>query len=403
MYYQPTLPDGKPITLPWQLRSFFSNVLWPLQDNPTPKMKRIDNIFVGFTFFSFLLAVEAATVFFINNLSDIFLSTEAFSNLVTYNDVILRLFNMAWQKNALKKLLKKFYAEIYVDEKENSEIHKKVQKTIGPINIYAWVYITSFLTFVIGPIIAAFLYNTRLLPHKLEFHFSLENPFVYAWIMAQLTYNGLCASLFVGGEICLLGNFVGYLCARFEIMQEELEEIDDFLISVNDSSKLAGRFLKVVDKCISRTNKLIEFAEEIQKVFSFQFFVMTAHSTLMLCVVIFQTSILDFGSAKFISYVLWMVAKVFELIILGGLGSRLITTTNNISSMFYHCNWEQIVFRSTNRKDNIILMKKINAAILIYHNQIKLNGFGFFSISLEQAASLIQGAGSYFTVLQTFS
>lgn len=118
LLYRPRLPGGKPAPLNWCLKIYrWTNIIcWPLEDNAPNWFCLVNRFMWYFGFVSFAIHNDAELRYlrvYFNNLDEFLTGVPTYLVLI---ELHLRAFSLGWRKDDVKKLLKKFYAEIYIDE-----------------------------------------------------------------------------------------------------------------------------------------------------------------------------------------------------------------------------------------------------------------------------------------------
>lgn len=118
MMYRPRLSNGKKAPLTWPLILFRlgNNICWPLEDNASWLSYIFDRLFwlVGFATFTMTNDSELRYLRLnVDNLDALLAGVPTYLVLI---EVHIRGFVMGLRKERFKKSLKKFYAEIYIEQ-----------------------------------------------------------------------------------------------------------------------------------------------------------------------------------------------------------------------------------------------------------------------------------------------
>lgn len=116
--YRPRLPNGKPVPLNWFLKLYrWTNIIcWPLEDNVSRWCYLVDRFLWFLGFMSFTIHNDAELRYlrvFFNNLDEMLTGVPTYLVLI---ELHLRAFSLGLRKENFKRLLKKFYAEIYIEK-----------------------------------------------------------------------------------------------------------------------------------------------------------------------------------------------------------------------------------------------------------------------------------------------
>ena len=116
--YRPCLPNGRPVPLNWSLQLYrWTNIIcWPLEDGTPNWLNLIDRLLWLLGFLVFVIHNDAELRYlrdFSNNLDAMLTGVPTYLVLI---EIHLRAFTAGLRKTDFKKLLRKFFAEIYIQE-----------------------------------------------------------------------------------------------------------------------------------------------------------------------------------------------------------------------------------------------------------------------------------------------
>uniref|UniRef100_A0A240SWC6 Odorant receptor n=1 Tax=Glossina brevipalpis TaxID=37001 RepID=A0A240SWC6_9MUSC len=398
--YRPKLSDGTLAPLSWPIAMFrLTHIVgWPIEDDAPRWAYLFDRFCWLLAFIIFMLTNDAEfryLRFHIQNLDELLSGVPTYLVLV---EAHIRGFTLGYRKDKFKKLLQYFYNNIYVDEREHPLLYKKLQPKFWPLYVFSSMYFATLINFIIVPIIL-------LISGSRELIFKMIPPFDYSafaiyfpCLLSNIWVGFLVVSLF-SAEPNILGLLVLHLHTRFVLMKENLQMKTKELLQNPSNTQIALKFRKVIVETINENKRLNLFAQEIQNEFSFRIFVLFSMAAICLCAVASKVYTNPLGS---LAYIFWMFGKIQELMTIGDLGSTLIATTDEVSPMYYTSNWEHIIERSLDSRENTRLMKLLTMAINLNRKPFYLTGLNFFTVSLNTVIKIIKGAGSYFTCLISF-
>ncbi|XP_075153124.1 odorant receptor 74a-like [Haematobia irritans] len=400
MYYRPRLPNGKKAPLSWPLSLYrlSNNICWPVEDNASWIAYGFDRFCWFLAFAIFLITNEAEFRYLrlnFNNLDELLTGIPTYFVLI---EIHLRAFTLGWDKNKLKRLLQKFYGEIYVEQSHHPQIYKYIQRQLIPILGFSFLYLCALISYLITPII--FLSTgSRELMYKMVPPMDYTPMHFYLLWLASNVWVGIIVATMMFGEANKLATMIFHLNGRYRLMKENLAAKVDQLLVEKENRDIAIRFRQILIETIDENVRLNTFAQEIQNEYSFRLFVIFAFMAASICALGFKVYTSPMTS---IGYIFWAIGKVQETIAFGSMGTSIVTITDEISSMYYESKWEIVLHRSSDTKMNVNLMKLINLAIATNSKPFYLTGLNFFGISLTTAVAILQGAGSYFTCLISF-
>ncbi|KAM7350977.1 odorant receptor 74a-like [Cochliomyia hominivorax] len=396
--YRPRLPNGKPVPLNWALKLYrWTNIIcWPLEDNVHRWCHLVDRFLWVLGFMSFAVHNDAELRYlrvYFNNLDEMLTGVPTYLVLI---ELHLRAFSLGLRKEDFKKLLKKFYAEIYIEESTNSKLFKQIQRQIRPILTFSLFYFCALNSYIFTAVYVLAT-NKRELLYKMIPIVDYKNNFYYFFpLLLSNIWVGFIVTTMMFGEGNMMGFLIFNLNGRYLMMRENFNKKVNALLKTDLNGYIVDRYERVLMETLKENLRLNKFAHEIQEEFSFRIFVMFSFSAISLCALGFKVYTSPVNS---IGYAFWAIGKIQEILAFGELGSTIISTTDQLSTMYYESQWESIIERSPNTADNVKLLKFVNLSICTNRKPFHFTGLNFFNVSLISVVAILQGAGSYFTFL----
>ncbi|XP_073822403.1 odorant receptor 74a-like [Musca autumnalis] len=399
MLYRPRLPDGQKAPMSWPIALFrlTNNICWPLDDNSSWMAVAFDRFCWCLAFVLFLITNDAEFRYLrvnINNLDEMLTGVPTYFVLI---EIHLRAFQMGWKKAGFKRLLEKFYKEIYIEKSLHPEIYKNIKTQLKPIFVLSSFYFCALMSYFIMST-HMLVVGRRELMYKMITRFDYTPWWIYLLCTLSNVWIGLIVTTLMFGEATTLSTLIFHLNGRYQVMREKLMAKVEALLE-RKQTDVADQYGRVLVETLKENIALNIFAKEIQEEFSFRLFVMIAFMAASLCALGFKVYTSPMTS---IGYIFWTIGKIQDIIAIGRMGTSVVTTTNQISSMYYESNWELIVYQSKDSKANARLMKLVQLAIATNSKPFSLTALNFFTISSPMALSILQGAFSYFTCLTSF-
>ncbi|XP_046810743.1 odorant receptor 74a-like [Lucilia cuprina] len=396
--YIPRLPNGKHVPLNWSLKLYrWTNIIcWPLEDNAPHWLYFFDRFLWFLGFLTFAVHNDAELRYlrvYFNNLDEMLTGVPTYLVLI---ELHLRAFSLGWRKNDFKNLLKKFYAEIYIEESINVKIFKKIKRQMWPILTFSLLYFLALNLYIFNAVYVLAT-NKRELLYKMIPTMEYKNNFyVYFPLLMSNIWVGFIVTTMMFGEGNTLGLLIFNLNGRYLMMRETFKQKVDTILKSNLNGNIVEKYERVLRETLKENLRLNKFAREIQDEFSFRIFVMFSFSAISLCALGFKVYTSPVNS---IAYAFWAIGKIQEILAFGQLGSTIISTTDQLSTMYYESKWEIVIERSSNTPDNIKLLKFVTLSIVTNRKPFHFTGLNFFNVSLVSVVAILQGAGSYFTFL----
>ncbi|XP_058981575.1 odorant receptor 74a-like [Musca domestica] len=404
MLYRPRLPDGRKVPLSWPIALFrlTNNICWPLEENASWLAVVFDRFCWYLAFILFVITNDAEFRYLrvnINNLDEMLTGVPTYLVLI---EIHLRAFTLGWRKQDFRRLLEKFYRQIYIESSLHPTIFKNIRSQLMPIFVLSSLYLSALISYVILPIYFLSI-GSRELMYKMIPAFDYSPLWIYLLCCLSNLWIGVIVATMMLGEATVLSTLVFHLNGRYLMMREKLMAKVDVVLEKkkrdNGNQHIAAEYNKILVETLQENVALNTFAQEIQREYSFRLFVIVAFMAASLCGLGFKVYTSPMTS---IGYIFWAIGKIQEILAIGTMGSTIVTITNQISSMYYESNWELVVFQSEDSKSNARLMKLVQLAIATNSKPFCLTGLNFFTISTTTALAILQGAGSYFTCLTSF-
>ncbi|XP_075154217.1 odorant receptor 74a-like [Haematobia irritans] len=376
-----TQSNGKVAPLTWPVMWFrlTNNICWPLEDNASWFSRAFDRFFWAFGFVSFLFYNEAEIRYFRQNLNDMDAFLAGVPTYLVLVEIHIRCFTMGWTKENFKRHLKKFFAEIYIEESVHPKEFKYIHRQQYPIMVFSFFYFCTWVSYVIKLIYLLYTESRELLYYMIP-TFDFTPTYIYVPMLVSNVWIGFLTTTIVYGQANVVGCQIFHLNGRYHLMKKRVQKKVEEILKENQGD-IVGKFRQIVVETV----KLNQFAQEIQNEFSFQLFISFSFMAITLCALVFKiytSPMTSFG------YMLWASAKIQEILAYGEMGSTIGTITNEISSMYYESKWECIIERSSDTRDNINTMKMIIMAMATNGKPIYISGLNFFPISLSSSVTI---------------
>ncbi|XP_026480036.1 odorant receptor 4-like [Ctenocephalides felis] len=236
-----------------------------------------------------------------------------------------------------------------------------------------------------------------LLPYLVWTPFDSFRPDIYPFMYLYHVASGYVAMNALLGADLLFSFLTGHLCMHFDLLAQRVARIGfqdgasnrDALNQINNKSRNVLMHKELVD-CIQRHKVLIGISEELEKIFSFSIFMNFSGSSVLICLVGFQTTAVT-GVALFM-FLIFLISMVVQIYQLCDAGHQLIEKSESLSKSIYESDW-----------NNCDRKFKRSAQILMARAQKpqKLTALRFSVVSLTSFGKVMSTSWSYFTLLQT--
>ncbi|EDV99286.1 odorant receptor 35a [Drosophila grimshawi] len=394
--YVPRLADGQRIKLSWPLALYRHDIFfWPLDPSTSPNGRRFyySLAFVGFLIYLHLTDAELRYLRFQRSNVDAFLTGVPTCLILVESQI--RSGHVLWYRAELLQLLQTYFACIYVDRNTEPKVFRKVERKLLPNRLVSSLYLMVVSGYVIAPII-------MLIKRAQDYIFPMipaydSRPmYIFVPLTLSCVWVGLSIVNMVIGETALLCELLSHLKGRYMLLQRDMDSAIDQILAARQSPHIARQLRQVIVETLRKNVALNRFGEQLENHFTFRIFIMFACCAGLLCALSFKTIVSPTGTYI---YPIWFAAKTIELLSLGEIGSDLARMTDSLSTVYYLTRWEQAIYYSSNRRENLRLMKVVAVAIELNHKPYYMTGLKYFSVSLQAVVKILQGAFSYFTFL----
>ncbi|XP_023173452.2 odorant receptor 35a [Drosophila hydei] len=394
--YVPRLADGQRVKLSWPLTIYrYNHIFWPLDASTTPFWRRFDYAMALIGSLILMLHNEAELRYLRfqrTNLDTLLTGMPTYLILVEFQ---LRSLHVLMYRGELHQLLQTYFGSIYVDRQTQPKLFGQIERKLLPNRLVALLYLLAVSGYVIAPI-------TMLITKRRDFlfpmipAFNVEPLYIFVPLILSSIWVGLIIDTLVFGETTLLCELITHLKGRYILLQQDMEASIEQILAARQRPLMAQQLRELLVKTLRQNVVLNRFGEQLESHFTVRVFIMFACSAVLLCALGFKTIASPTGTYI---YPVWFGAKTVELLTLGQLGSDLAFVTDSLSTMYYQTQWEQVLYYSTNPRENLRLLKVVALSIELNCRTFYMTGLKYFRVSLQAVVKILQGAFSYFTFL----
>ncbi|KAH8413556.1 hypothetical protein KR009_012276 [Drosophila setifemur] len=396
--YVPRLADGQKVKLAWPLALFrLNHIFWPLDPSTGRWARHLDRI----------MAVLGCLIFVQHNDAELrYLRFEAanlnldsfLTGMPTYLILVeaqFRSLHILLNFESLQKFLERFYRTIYIDPRKEPEMFRRVDGQMLVNRLVSAMYSAVITGYLISPIFSIINKSKDFL-YSMIFPFDTEPMHIFVPLLLSNVWVGLIIDTMMFGETSLLCELIVHLNGKYLLLKRDLELDIAKILADRKGPLMAKQLKKLIIQTLRKNVALNQFGQELEAQYTVRVFIMFAFAAGLLCALSFKAY--TNPMANYI-YAIWFGAKTVELLSLGQIGSNLAYTTDALSSMYYHTNWELVLEHSTNPQENLKLLKLINLAIEMNSKPFYVTGLKYFRVSLQAGLKILQASFSYFTFL----
>ncbi|XP_044259418.1 odorant receptor Or1-like [Tribolium madens] len=143
-------------------------------------------------------------------------------------------------------------------------------------------------------------------------------------------------------------------------------------------------------ECVIHYKTIIRFADEVTNLFTFSITAQFIIGVIIVCVSLFQMTLVSVMSFKFVSMLLYQGCVLMEIFLWCYYGNEIILKSDELTRSAYMCEW---IEESRQFKKNLIFFMTRTQFPL------KLYASGYFTLSLETFTAVVKSSWSYFAVL----
>lgn len=288
-YYQPRLNDGSIAPLHWPVALYrrFNHVVWPLEDGASRGSRLLDQTLIFIGFLVFCLHNEVDFHYLIANRKDIDKMLTGMPTYLILVEIQIRGFQLALHKDDFKRLMQKFFAEIYISQKDEPELYAKIQRQMLSTRFNTLLYLGALFNFALVPV-QNVIYHRREMLYQQVYLFDNTQLQYYIPLLCCNYWVGVNITSMLFGELNVLGELMMHLNARYVKLGRDLELRAQELLKHGDPAHIARDYRRELTHILRRNVALNHFGEEVEKEFSFRNFIMFSFSAALLCALGFK-------------------------------------------------------------------------------------------------------------------
>ncbi|KAH8360880.1 hypothetical protein KR084_010186, partial [Drosophila pseudotakahashii] len=378
--YRPRLPGGELAPMPWpvSLYRILNHIAWPLEADSGRWTVFLDRVLIFLGFLVFCEHNEVDFHYLIANRQDMDNLLTGMPTYLILVEMQIRCYQLAWHKDRFRALLQRFYEEIYVAADKEPHLFARIQRQMLATRLNSTVYLLALFNFLLVPVTNV-IYHRREMLYKQVYPFDNTQLHYFIPLLGLNFWVGFIITSMLFGELNVMGELMMHLNARYVQLGQDLHRSARRLLERRGTVDIASSYRRTLTGILRRNAALRGFGQRMEEEFSLRIFVMFAFSAGLLCALFFKAFTNPWGN---VAYIVWFLAKFMELLALGMLGSILLKTTDELGTMYYTADWEQVVHRSDNVGENVKLMRLVRLAIQLNSRPFFITGLNYFRVSL---------------------
>ncbi|KAJ3656616.1 hypothetical protein Zmor_015679 [Zophobas morio] len=300
---------------------------------------------------------------------------------------LVKLYCFIFQRTKVENLINSINREEF--QPKDSDDAKILLKDINRSKLITKTFLSmccmGCVLFAIFPLLDNVEGENIRLPFSGWYPFNInESPvfeIIYMYQVLASCINGMrniSADTFISGTIMVISGQLSLLNKAFRTMTPELQN--------------QVEIRKLLLKSILHYKNILTFAEDVTTLFSTclisQFFV----SVFIICITMFEMSLLPALSLQFLSMVIYQACILLEIFLWCYYGNEVILKSTNLTTSAYMCGW--VEFSKDFKTDLLFFMTRSQFPLKLYAG-------GYFTLSLETLMVILKSSWSYFAMLNT--
>lgn len=288
-YYQPRLNDGTIAKLHWPVAMYrrLNHLVWPLEDGASRGSRWLEQLLIFVSFLVFSLHNEVDFHYLIANRKDIDKMLTGMPTYLVLVEIQIRGFQLALHKDDFKRLMQKFFAEIYVSPKTDPELFAAIQWQMQPTRLNSLLYLMALFNFALVPV-QNVIYHRREMLYQQVYLFDNTQLKYYIPLLCCNYWIGVIITTMLFGELNVLGELMLHLNARYVKLGQDLRMSVQELLKHGNPAHIAEDYRRELTRILRRNVALNLFGEQVEKEFSFRIFIMFSFSAVLLCAMGFK-------------------------------------------------------------------------------------------------------------------
>lgn len=329
---------------------------------------------------------------YITDILDFAISTSKLSTYIAFSAKAINVNCHVRDIKNLNQLITKELENFNQDAKFKNRI-ARVEKIL---NLFTFAAVTSSSAMGITPLF------THTLANRMWFPFDTKNPINF-WIAASYQFFAMVVGCRVDVMLEMIPVlYMIYVIAMLEQLCEKLENLkfsesgdkalNNFKEMSSQSDIKTRKKLKLI-KLMKSHQKLLEITHEIQKIFSFVFFIRIFMTTLVMCTSVYSVSMFE-ESSFFISFLMYAIATSAQLSIPCYFANEISVISDRLSTSLFHSQWYA--------EEDKEYRKIVSMSMEVLRNKIKITSAKVFEVNLETFLKVCNKSYALYAVFNSF-
>ncbi|XP_074102673.1 uncharacterized protein LOC141529855 [Cotesia typhae] len=237
---------------------------------------------------------------------------------------------------------------------------------------------------------------TRNLPYPGTYPWIIDSNYKYILTFVFQLTSALTTSIEMATSDILNVIFLVNISLNLQLLNESLVKEKDNLIILRSANRElpAQKFKKKLRNCLLHHREILLFVSKFKIVSSYSVFLLCFDSTVALCLISLEVSMIEINSSiecimKLMSMAEYWSGVTVELFLFSFLATRIEELGLKTADAIYACNWEQPMvnyqaeFRGEHRRTTIQINQMIKFGVMCAQKPIIFNGGLFYILSVQ--------------------
>ncbi|XP_065170242.1 odorant receptor Or1-like [Atheta coriaria] len=383
---------------------------WPPEESSS-LIRGVYQIYATFCVgFFFILYIVTEVINIVLSLDDLEKITEASFLFLTHFAQIIKLYHFTTKNPRICALANSLQGPKF--RARNAKQYGMLKRSIFEAQFTFYLFISMSLStcilWGIFPLIDQSADGHMALPLSSYYPFSTDNSPTFELIFAyQIISTSINAATNVSMDTTV-SSFMSVICGELNVLNDSLVNIREFALErmgkravdlglLDDSNhakthpELEMEMDKILIECVHQHWQILDATIEIGELFNIGVLSQFAVGTIIICITMFELTLVELFSLQFVSMVLYQGCMLVEIILYCWFGNEIILKSENICFSVYSSDW----YRNSveYKKKMLMIMTRTQVPIRLYAGNL-------FTLSLVTFAAILRSSWSYFAVLR---
>ncbi|KAJ3656618.1 hypothetical protein Zmor_015680 [Zophobas morio] len=208
---------------------------------------------------------------------------------------------------------------------------------------------------------------------------------VYVYQILATYVNGIrniSIDTFISGVIMVISGQLSLLNNEFQTINAKQQDFGHNQVEIR----------KLLLRNVLHYKSIITFTDDVTTLFSTCLISQFVVSVVIICMTMFQLSLVPVLSLQFLSMAMYQACMLLEIFLWCYYGNEVILKSTNLTMSAYRCGW--VEFSKEFKQDLLFFMTRTQFPLKLYAG-------GYFTLSLDTFMAILKSSWSYFAMLNT--